>query len=82
MSSPEPGLVHRRHAAPCLAATSRLSPYLAHGCLSARRLYAEVRAFDVRPVTREQVESCGGTFLEVPPAPEGEVSSIFSLYYK
>ena len=48
MSSPEPGLIHRRHAALCLAATSRLSPYLAHGCLSARRLYAEVRAFEQR----------------------------------
>ena len=46
MSSPEPGLIHRRHAALCLAATSRLSPYLAHGCLSARWLYAEVRAFE------------------------------------
>ena len=48
MSSPEPGLIHRRHATLCLAATSRLSPYLAHGCLSARRLYAEVRGFEQR----------------------------------
>ena len=32
-----------------------------------KNMGAEVRAFDVRAVTREQVESCGGTFLEVPP---------------
>lgn len=30
---------------------------------AARALGAEVRAFDVRPVVREQVESLGGTFL-------------------
>jgi len=32
---------------------------------AARSLGAEVRAFDARPVTKEQVESLGATFLEV-----------------
>ena len=32
---------------------------------AARALGAEVRAFDTRPATREQVESLGGTFLEL-----------------
>ena len=33
-----------------LNATTRLSAYLAHGCLSARRLYSEVRAYETRRV--------------------------------
>ena len=33
---------------------------------TARRLGAVVEAFDVRPVVKEQVESLGGTFVEVP----------------
>ena len=33
-----------------LNSTSRLSAYLAHGCLSARKVYAEVRAFERRRV--------------------------------
>ena len=33
-----------------LNATTRLSAYLAHGCLSARRLYEEVRTFEKRRV--------------------------------
>ena len=32
---------------------------------TAKNLGAVVRAFDVRPVTKEQVESMGATFLEV-----------------
>ena len=32
---------------------------------------AIVRAFDVRPVTKEQVESMGATFLEVPIQEDG-----------
>jgi len=35
---------------------------------------AIVRAFDVRPVTKEQVESMGATFLEVPIQEDGSGS--------
>lgn len=35
---------------------------------------AQVRAFDVRPVTKEQVESMGATFLEVPIKEDGSGS--------
>ena len=35
---------------------------------------AIVRAFDVRPVTKEQVESMGATFLEVPIKEDGSGS--------
>ncbi|MDP6823014.1 MAG: Re/Si-specific NAD(P)(+) transhydrogenase subunit alpha [Dehalococcoidia bacterium] len=34
---------------------------------TARRLGARVEAFDVRPVVKEQVESLGATFVEIPP---------------
>jgi NAD(P) transhydrogenase subunit alpha len=41
---------------------------------TARRLGAKVRAFDTRPVVREQVQSLGADFitLEIPEEPEGE----------
>ncbi|NOY25152.1 MAG: Re/Si-specific NAD(P)(+) transhydrogenase subunit alpha [Oligoflexia bacterium] len=39
---------------------------------AARALGAEVRAFDVRPACREQVESMGGQFLEVQIEESGE----------
>lgn len=39
---------------------------------AARALGAEVRAFDTRLATREQVESLGGTFLELPFEEDGE----------
>ncbi|MCA9610646.1 MAG: Re/Si-specific NAD(P)(+) transhydrogenase subunit alpha, partial [Myxococcales bacterium] len=39
---------------------------------AARGLGAEVRAFDTRPATREQVESLGGTFLELEFEESGE----------
>jgi len=32
---------------------------------TAKNMGAIVRAFDVRPVTKEQVEAMGGTFLEL-----------------
>jgi NAD(P) transhydrogenase subunit alpha len=38
---------------------------------TARALGAEVRAFDVRPAVKEQVESLGASFLEVSVADEG-----------
>ena len=38
---------------------------------SAKNLGAVVRAFDVRPVTKEQVEAMGGHFLEVPYQEDG-----------
>src|SRR5512144_1689302 len=38
---------------------------------TARRLGAVVSAFDVRPMVREQVQSLGATFVEVPVAAEG-----------
>jgi NAD(P) transhydrogenase len=38
---------------------------------TARNMGAIVRAFDVRPVTKEQVESMGATFLEVPIQEDG-----------
>jgi NAD(P) transhydrogenase subunit alpha len=38
---------------------------------TARRLGAVVSAFDVRPVVKEQVQSLGATFVEVPVAAEG-----------
>src|SRR5690606_36339093 len=43
---------------------------------TAKRLGAVVEAFDVRPATREQVESLGARFIEVPadPAQAGETS--------
>jgi NAD(P) transhydrogenase subunit alpha len=41
---------------------------------TARRLGAVVSAFDVRPVVREQVESLGGTFLEVELPETGETT--------
>ena len=41
---------------------------------TAKNLGAVVRAFDVRPVTKEQVESMGATFLEVPIKEDGSGS--------
>ena len=41
---------------------------------TARRLGAVVSAFDVRPVVKEQVESLGAKFIEVPAAESGETS--------
>lgn len=41
---------------------------------TARRLGAVVSAFDVRPVVKEQVESLGAKFIEVPAAESGEAS--------
>ena len=41
---------------------------------TAKNMGAVVRAFDVRPVTREQVESMGATFLEVPIQEDGSGS--------
>lgn len=38
---------------------------------TAKNMGAIVRAFDVRPVTKEQVESMGATFLEVPITEDG-----------
>lgn len=38
---------------------------------TAKNMGAIVRAFDVRPVTKEQVESMGATFLEIPHAEDG-----------
>jgi len=38
---------------------------------TAKNMGAIVRAFDVRPVTKEQVESMGATFLEVPIEEDG-----------
>lgn len=38
---------------------------------TAKNMGAIVRAFDVRPVTKEQVESMGATFLEVPYEEDG-----------
>jgi H+-translocating NAD(P) transhydrogenase len=38
---------------------------------TAKNMGAIVRAFDVRPVTKEQVESMGATFLEVPYKEDG-----------
>lgn len=41
---------------------------------TAKNMGAIVRAFDVRPVTKEQVESMGATFLEVPINEDGSGS--------
>ena len=41
---------------------------------TAKNMGAIVRAFDVRPVTKEQVESMGATFLEVPYKEDGSGS--------
>ena len=41
---------------------------------TAKNMGAIVRAFDVRPVTKEQVESMGATFLEVPYEEDGSGS--------
>ncbi len=41
---------------------------------TAKNMGAIVRAFDVRPVTKEQVESMGATFLEVPIEEDGSGS--------
>ena len=41
---------------------------------TAKNMGAIVRAFDVRPVTKEQVESMGATFLEVPVEEDGSGS--------
>lgn len=41
---------------------------------TAKRLGAVVSAFDVRPVVKEQVESLGATFIEVPAEESGETS--------
>jgi len=41
---------------------------------TAKNMGAIVRAFDVRPVTKEQVESMGATFLEVPIVEDGSGS--------
>ncbi len=41
---------------------------------TAKRLGAVVFAFDVRPVVKEQVESLGAKFVEVPAAESGETS--------
>jgi NAD(P) transhydrogenase subunit alpha len=41
---------------------------------TARRLGAVVSAFDVRPVAKEQVESLGAKFIEVPAQESGEAS--------
>jgi proton-translocating NAD(P)+ transhydrogenase subunit alpha len=42
---------------------------------TARRLGAVVEAFDVRPVVKEQVESLGATFVEVPMTDEEKASA-------
>jgi len=42
---------------------------------TARRLGAVVEAFDVRPVVKEQVESLGATFIEVPMNEEEKASA-------
>ena len=42
---------------------------------TARRLGAVVEAFDVRPVVKEQVESLGATFIEVPMTEEEKASA-------
>jgi NAD(P) transhydrogenase subunit alpha len=42
---------------------------------TARRLGAVVEAFDVRPVVKEQVESLGATFVEVPMTEEEKASA-------
>jgi NAD(P) transhydrogenase len=41
---------------------------------TAKNMGAIVRGFDVRPVTKEQVESMGATFLEVPIQEDGSGS--------
>jgi NAD(P) transhydrogenase len=41
---------------------------------TAKNMGAIVRGFDVRPVTKEQVESMGATFLEVPVQEDGSGS--------
>ena len=41
---------------------------------TARRLGAVVSAFDVRPIAKEQVESLGAKFIEVPAVESGEVT--------
>lgn len=41
---------------------------------TAKNMGAQVRGFDVRPVTKEQVESMGATFLEVPIKEDGSGS--------
>jgi NAD(P) transhydrogenase len=41
---------------------------------TAKNMGAIVRGFDVRPVTKEQVESMGATFLEVPFEEDGSGS--------
>ncbi len=41
---------------------------------TAKRLGAVASAFDVRPVVKEQVESLGATFIEVPAEESGETS--------
>ncbi|OWY41037.1 NAD(P)(+) transhydrogenase (Re/Si-specific) subunit alpha [Xenophilus sp. AP218F] len=42
---------------------------------TAKRLGAVVEAYDVRPATREQVESLGGKFIEVPMSEEEKAAS-------
>ncbi|HEY7452898.1 MAG TPA: Re/Si-specific NAD(P)(+) transhydrogenase subunit alpha [Candidatus Limnocylindria bacterium] len=42
---------------------------------TARRLGAVVEAFDVRPVVKEQVESLGGIFIEVPMSDEEKAAA-------
>ena len=42
---------------------------------TARRLGAVVEAFDVRPVVKEQVESLGGIFIEVPMSEEEKAAA-------
>lgn len=42
---------------------------------TAKRLGAVVEAFDIRPVVKEQVESLGATFVEVPPVDEEEAET-------
>ena len=41
-------------------------------CATAKRLGAVVEAFDVRPVVKEQVQSVGAKFIEVPSQESGE----------
>ena len=48
---------------------------------TAKNMGAIVRAFDVRAVTKEQVESMGATFLEVP-IKEGQNDKCLSCDHK
>src|SRR5690606_27529299 len=42
---------------------------------TARRLGAVVSAFDVRPAVKEQVQSLGASFVDVPPDPDEQAET-------